>query len=146
MPIATVEEMTEFIDSQKELNYEEIKQAASMKKSPIYKGILRGIKFDSKWEAAVYLYYHDVKAIPIERNQSIKVSYLSADGKIRNFYPDFIINGKLVEVKGYFRENDYLKMEQHPEIEFLTSVEINPIIEELNKIMPNWKNDYFPRS
>ena len=37
-------------------------------------------------------------------------------------------------------------MEQHPEIEFLTAAEIKPIIKELDIKLPNWKNDYLPRS
>ena len=146
MPIVTVEEMEEYISEQTDLRYEELKRNTSIKKSVIKKGTMRGIKFDSKWEAAVYLYYNDIKGIPVERNTVVKVPYTAADGKVRNFYPDFIIAGRLVEVKGYFRENDALKMEQHPEIEFLTAAEIKPIIKELDIKLPNWKNDYLPRS
>lgn len=58
----------------------------------------RNIKFDSKWELAFYIYNKDL-GLNIKRNFK-PIKYKKSDGKEHNFYPDFILNGKLIEVKG----------------------------------------------
>ena len=49
---------------------------------------------------------------------------------------------KFIEVKGIYRGTDLCKMQQHPEIDFIDKISIQPILEELNKKLPNWKKDY----
>lgn len=106
------------------------------------KGMMDGERFDSMWEGAVYAYYKYVKGVWIERNHTEWVPYTDEKGKKRKFYPDFKMFGKYVEVKGIFRASDLAKMSQHPEIDFIDKTNIQPIFNELNKKLPNWKKDY----
>ena len=55
------------------------------------------LKFDSLWEVAIYIYYKNLGSV-IKR-LPIKFTY-SACGKDHYYFPDFEIDGKLVEVKG----------------------------------------------
>jgi len=66
-----------------------------------------GVIFDSSWELAVWIYCIDHN-IPIVRNYGA-ISYKFEDkyGKPKHYIPDFIINGKIIEVKGdHFRNKD----------------------------------------
>lgn len=56
-----------------------------------------GMAFDSSWELAVWIYCHD-HMIPIIRSP-IVLQYYHKD-KLHYCNPDFMINGKLVEIKG----------------------------------------------
>ena len=64
-----------------------------------------GLTFDSNWEVKIYQYCkeHD---IPCEYQPSITFEY-EYEGKKHYYHPDFLINGKLYEVKGdqFFDEN-----------------------------------------
>ena len=93
------------------------------------KGTLEGEKFDSKWEAAVYVYYKHIKGIFIERNHTEWLPYTDDTGKPRRFYPDFKVAGRYLEVKGIYRPADQCKMTQHPEVEFLDGIGMKPILE-----------------
>lgn len=108
------------------------------------RGMLDGEKFDSKWEAAVYVYYKYLKGIYIERNHTEWVPYTDETGKQRKFYPDFKMGGCYLEVKGIYRPADQCKMTQHPEIQFLDGTTIKPLLKELNEKMPDWKKDFIP--
>lgn len=59
--------------------------------------------FDSKTELCFWL-YHKVHRLDIIRNTTIKFTY-SFNNKIYYYFPDFIINGQLIEIKG----NQFLK-------------------------------------
>ena len=65
-----------------------------------------GLSFDSIPEFAVYLYC-TYFGIPIIRNYSIWFDYIDIKGVSHKAFPDFIINGKLVEIKGghFFKED-----------------------------------------
>jgi hypothetical protein len=52
--------------------------------------------FDSSWELA---YFECHREEGIKRNRE-GFEYVAEDGKIHLFYPDFILDGKLVEIKG----------------------------------------------
>lgn len=54
--------------------------------------------FDSSWELAVYIYCVDHN-IPIER-EPVRFSYINNNGKKSYYFPDFIINGIIIEIKG----------------------------------------------
>lgn len=101
-----------------------------------------GIKFDSVWEFAYYTYKKQLKGEYIERNRTESLEYFS-DGKVLRFYPDFKTLTGYVEIKGIWREKDLLKQQQHPEVEFIDGSGMKPIIDELNKKLPNWRKDYF---
>ena len=68
-----------------------------------------GITFDSSWELAVWIYCIDHN-IPIVR-EPCAFEYEDSRGNIKNYTPDFSINGKLVEIKGnhYFKENGTMR-------------------------------------
>ena len=68
--------------------------------------IYGNLSFDSIPEFCVYIYciYNN---IPIIRNYTQYFKYIDIRGKIHRVYPDFIINGKFVEIKGghFFKED-----------------------------------------
>ena len=64
-----------------------------------------GIRFDSKWE----MYYYDylvANNICFEYQPDIRYEYY-CNGKKHYYYPDFIVEGQITEVKGdqFFKEN-----------------------------------------
>src|SRR5574344_344411 len=105
------------------------------------KGTYQGIKFDSRWEYIYYRWMKDVKCEYIERNLTENLPYY-IDGREHKFYPDFKTAQGFVEVKGIFRPNDLQKQAAHPEVQFIDSTFMKPIIKELSKAIPDWKNDY----
>ena len=64
------------------------------------------LSFDSKWEVYVYEFCKD-NGIDVEYSPSISYNY-EYDGMTYTYHPDFLINGKLYEVKGdqFFRINE----------------------------------------
>lgn len=60
--------------------------------------------FDSSWELAYYIWLKD-KGISFEYHTQ-KIEYIGDDGKNHIYFPDFIVNGKIVEIKGdhFFNE------------------------------------------
>jgi hypothetical protein len=82
------------------------------KKSRIKRGIYKGMKLDSSWELSYVLYCHDHK-IGIQRNLK-KFPYIYR-GKIFNYIPDFIVEGKgYVEIKGRETKRDLAKYKHFP--------------------------------
>ena len=76
-----------------------------------------GLSFDSIPEFVVYKFCLDF-FIPIIRNDSIYFEYLDSKGKIHYAYPDFIINGTYVEIKGsmfYKPDGTWFKPWRYPE-------------------------------
>ena len=63
-------------------------------------------RFDSIPELALYVYCKDF-GIPIVRNEEIYFTFTDSKQRVNRVYPDFIVNGQLVEVKGahFFRED-----------------------------------------
>ncbi len=99
-----------------------------------------GIKLDSNWELAYYLYMTELKGLSVERNHKEWLPYIDENGNSRKFHWDFTVMGyKKVEIKGIYRPADEQKKAQCPEVEFLDSKDLKPILAELNKRMPNWK-------
>jgi hypothetical protein len=117
---------------------------ASMHKSTIQKGIADGIKFDSKYEFIVYKYMRDIKGYVVERNKTDSLPYIDPNGRMRRFFYDFkLSNGDKLEIKGRFRDTDYCKREQHPEVIWYTSAEIMPMQKELrDKFGDSWDVDF----
>lgn len=71
-----------------------------------------GIYFDSTWEVSVYEFCK-MNNIKFEYSPSIIYEY-EYDGKIYTYHPDFLIDGKVYEVKGdnFFRINESTGMEE----------------------------------
>ena len=75
---------------------------------PVAKPVcIDGIMFDSDWEVYVYLYYRD-KESAIIREPKPPLIYYDSEGDSHKYYPDFMIDGKYVEVKGsqFFKDQD----------------------------------------
>lgn len=73
-----------------------------VKKSQRY--YYKGIKFDSKPELAYYIWLKDHNVDFTYHTE--KLTYTDSLGKVRYYYPDFRVEGKLVEIKGSMFFND----------------------------------------
>lgn len=85
-----------------QLNKKRIKAGEALFRKHLY--VYNGIEFDSSWELAFWI-YHIENNIEIERNtESFKYVF---NNKEYNYYPDFIIDEKLYEIKGdmFLNEN-----------------------------------------
>lgn len=73
-------------------------QTHEFTKNKKHKLLFNGIYFDSKWEIDVYCYCID-NNFSFEYHPNILLNYIY-DNKTYYYQPDFLINGKLYEVKG----------------------------------------------
>jgi hypothetical protein len=82
-------------------------------------GYYQGIWCDSTWELA-WVKYHLDHGIKYEFND-----------EVHRYYPDFILDGDIyVEIKGYYRDNDYAKWEAFPhELVVIGKVDIMPYLD-----------------
>lgn len=90
------------------------------------KGWYKGYYCDSSWELAYLIYCLD-NNIDIKRNKT-KIQYTWKD-KVRNYTPDFVVNGCLVEIKGFRTEQWEAKLAASPNVVVLYEKEMAPIIE-----------------
>ena len=88
------------------------------------KGWYKGIFCDSSWELAYVIYCLDYN-ISIQRN--IKKRQYIFEGKERNYIPDFIVDGKLVEIKGYKSKQWEAKIKFNPDIQVLYEKDLTNI-------------------
>ena len=143
--VATPEDLHSYIASfTSEFDEDDIEKVKNHK-SGGFQGISGtgdGVHFDSKWEYAYYRWARDIRGYSIERNISDYLFYLDASGKRRRFYYDFTVNGCPHEVKGIFRANDVLKMEQCPQVKFIYGDEMKQIIREVFKEFPDWESSF----
>lgn len=71
------------------------------------KYIYKNESFDSSWELAFYIKNID-DGVDIKRNHSAYFKFFDKKGKVHYYFPDFIINGAFVEIKGdYLTKNPY---------------------------------------
>ena len=78
--------------------------------------IYNGLGFKSAWELAVWIYAKD-NGIPITRNTVYNISFnYYYDGEVRKYTPDFIYNGKLIDIVGkhHFLDSDQNKRMIYP--------------------------------
>lgn len=138
-----VDEMEEYIDSIDRLSDLECVVNAAMRPHGPQgkKGFADGERFDSRWEFAFYKYQKEHGAV-VTRNHTDNFPYTDENGKLRKFYPDFIVNGMYYEVKGWMRPSDHCKMDQNPNVNFVFGDDIKPMIKWLNKFHPKWKDEY----
>ena len=94
------------------------------KNSHIYKGI----KFDSSWELAFWIWCEDHKK-KIERNGT---PILLSNGK--SVYPDFLVDGELFEIKG-----DYLKQKDDWQLRNEAYIKNNVTVLSWNEMKPYLK-------
>lgn len=89
-------------------------------------GIYKGIKCDSSWELAFVIYCID-NNIKIERyDKSLQYTF---NGKICNFYPDFLVENELVEIKGFWTKRNIAKREQCKNVKFIDKFSIKKYID-----------------
>lgn len=90
------------------------------------KGWYKGQFCDSSWELA-FLIYCESNGVAVIRNTE-KFPY-EFGGKSKNYIPDFIVNGKYVEIKGYITDEWKAKKKFFPyELEVLTNAEMKSIL------------------
>ena len=91
------------------------------------KGYYDNNYFDSGWELAYWLYCKD-NNISIQRNlQGFEYIF---DGKKRKYYPDFIVDGEYVEIKGYVKDRDKAKFKA-VKVKVVTKSEMKEILEQV---------------
>ena len=74
-------------------------------------GWYKGYWCDISWELAFVIHCID-HGVPIERN---RVSYeYEYEGRTHKYYPDFIVGGSLVEIKGIWTKKERAKIDQCP--------------------------------
>lgn len=89
------------------------------------KGWYRGYYCDSSWELAFVMYNLD-HHINFERNTK-QFEYVY-ENKKRKYVPDWIMNGKYVEIKGYWTKQWQAKLEQFPKDEIIEVIDKNKIM------------------
>lgn len=100
------------------------------------KGLFDGIQCDSSWELAFLIYCKDHNIV-VERN--IEPLYYIFEGKQCKFYPDFIVNDELVEIKGYFDKRNIEKKKQNPQVRFIDK---NGIKKYMNYTISTYGEDF----
>lgn len=142
-PFNSVEEFTTYCQDIVRDPSVSIKVNAALHKSNIKKGISKGNKFDSFAEFTFCTYMEKVNHFIVERNNKVAfLPYYDETGKVRKYYPDFIVNGTFYEVKGRIRPKDELKMRQHPEVIFVFQDEINEMAKTLDEDYKGWRADF----
>lgn len=108
------------------------------------KGQFRGMSLDSYWEAAFYIWVVDVRGGTCTRNTTESFYYINSEGKEARFFPDFKTSEfGFAEVKGRFRPDDLLKRDATAGVvTFFDSEKMKPIMKEVNKFNPNWREEY----
>lgn len=93
-------------------------------------GNYKGIHCDSSWELAylVWCLEHNIK---IERCNEIR--YYTIDNKTYKYFPDFKVNNKIIEIKGYYSKYAKIKSEQNPDIKVLLKNDLNDILKYVTK-------------
>lgn len=110
-----------------------ITESAEIKNGGLRHGSGRGKKgwycsifCDSSWELAYLLWAKDHNK-SVSRN--VGVRYYEFQGRIRKYIPDFIVDGNLVEIKGYKTEQWDAKISANPDIFVLYKEEMRPILD-----------------
>lgn len=85
-------------------------------------GTYKGIYCDSSWELAFVIYYLD-NNLYIQRNKEYKL-YTDENNIVHKFYPDFITNEGLIEIKGKQDKNYIYKQQANKDVKFLFKEDI----------------------
>lgn len=88
------------------------------------KGWYKGFFCDSSWELAYVVYCLD-HHIDIKRNTN-KRQYVWK-GKVKNYIPDFEVEGVVTEIKGYKTEQWLAKLEANPDVRVLYQKDLESI-------------------
>lgn len=102
-------------------------------------GWYKGYWCDSSWELA-YVIYNLEHNIVFERNTR-KFEY-EYEGKKLKYLPDFIKDGKYIEIKGYSNKQWEAKVAQFPKDETLIVLMYNEMKPYLDYVIKKYGNDY----
>lgn len=100
-------------------------------------GWYNNIHCDSSWELA-FLIYCKEHNLNVERYKGFR-HYIDCNGVQRKFYPDFIVDGVIYEIKGDQDENKIRKKESNKDIIFLYRNDIKPY---LNYVIEKYGEDF----
>lgn len=96
-------------------------------------GWYKGIYCDSSWELA-FVYYHIDNKNNISRCKEVRL-YYDENNKEHKFYPDFIVNGKIYEIKGRQDKFYKYKMQYNSDVTFIFKEDIKLYLDYIiNKI------------
>lgn len=89
-------------------------------------GDYKGIHCDSSWELAyvVYCLEHNIQITNCK-----EVRYYVVNNKTKKYFPDFVVNNEIIEIKGYYDINAKLKHEQNPDIKILFKKDLENALE-----------------
>jgi len=90
------------------------------------KGEYKGIWCDSSWELAFVIYSLDHHK-SIQRVNEYRLYHW--EGQTRRYYPDFVVDGQIVEIKGYDSPQWDAKLKANPDIVVLYENDMREIIE-----------------
>lgn len=99
-------------------------------------GLYHGIHCDSSWELVFVIYCEDHN-IDVKRNHKY-LTYIFENREYK-YYPDFIINEQLYEIKGYENSKAKAKHEQHPEVIYLNKQKMKKY---LDYVINKYGSDY----
>lgn len=99
-------------------------------------GLYHGIHCDSSWELAFVIYCEEHN-ICIKRNK--KYLIYTYKNKEYKYYPDFVIDNQLYEIKGYENDKALSKHAQHPEVIYLDKYKMKPYI---NYVINKYGKDF----
>jgi len=143
-PFKTVEEMEKYEEDLCKLPSLSSFANTALTKSKIKKGVnILSEKFDSFTEYAFVTYMRSVMHYVVERNMKQQfLNYVDQNGKLCKFYPDFVVNGVLSEVKGRLNAKDQCKLDQHPQVQWYFQDDVNKMMGEMDKLIPHWRADF----
>lgn len=90
------------------------------------KGWYKGFFCDSSWELAFVIYCLE-HGLDIKRN--FEKRQYKYEGEIKNYIPDFSVNGVLTEIKGYKTPQWLAKIKDNSDIKVLYENDLKPILE-----------------
>lgn len=99
-------------------------------------GLYHGIHCDSSWELAFVIYCEEHNIKIVRNSKPLKYIF---ENKEYKYYPDFIINGQLYEIKGYENNKAIEKHKQHPEVIYLDKIKMKKY---LDYIINKYGNDF----
>lgn len=89
-------------------------------------GWFKNIFCDSSWEFA-FLIYHIDNNIAISRCKDVR--FYEFNGKTKKYFPDFLVSGKIFEIKGFKTEQSLAKEKANPDITIIGPKEIQKYID-----------------
>lgn len=99
-------------------------------------GLYHGIHCDSSWELAFVIYCEEHNINVIRNHKYLTYIFKNREYK---YYPDFIINEQLYEIKGYENDKAKAKHEQHPEVIYLDKQKMQKY---LNYVIAKYGDDF----